>query len=208
MLQFLVNDNIVFIGFQLFRQNDLSPILDRIRQLFETCSFKFSFCGFYSMDCEGFFVLHMRECKQKIKTINDLLKMPCAITSVAKVLLFPDVAEIYDVCTASQKRNKGYMTELMQELISTLTDRNLWLAVKFTHPYYDKIVNFYSKLGFGNPVLTEKTPQGNQLAHPVLSLSYPSTQHPQKIQIKAEEIKKQMTMNVSAGVYEYFTTIY
>jgi len=171
---FYVNNNIAFLSFDLLRDNDLIPITDRIKDVLKTCNFGYSICGYYTSDCNGYFILHLNleDQKKEIKTIHDLLANPNLITSVTKAIVFSNVIELYDVCTLYLHRNKGYMRTLMTELIKTFANKEIWLGVQFDNPSFEQITDFYVSLGFVNPERVMKTTQGTMLKKSVLSLKF------------------------------------
>jgi hypothetical protein len=193
---FFVQNSIAFLKFDMLRDNDLVPITDRIKKILKTCNFGYSVCGFYTSDCDGYFVLHLRN-KSKIKTITELMENPNLITSVVKVLMFENVIELYDVCTSCNYRNKGYMSSLMNELIKTFYNKDVWLGVDFHHKDFDKIIDFYIAFGFGNPEGTMKTTQETMLNKTVLGLSYPTNQSKDQIKFKIKTIKHITEMNMN-----------
>lgn len=200
---FVVQNSIAFLNFDMLRDNELVPIINRIKQILMTCNFGYSICGFYSSDCSGYFVLHLQN-GSNIKTINDLLENTKLITSVVKAIVFANVIELYDVCTLYVHRNKGYMKSLMIELIYTFATKDIWLGVDFDHSDFEKITNFYISFGFGNPKNIIKTTQGTMLRKAALSLSYPTNQTPDKIKIKIRTIKQTASMDTNNNFIEHF----
>lgn len=203
---FFVQNSIAFLKFDMLRDNDLVPITDRIKQVLLTCNFGYSICGFYTSDCNGYFVLHLKN-GSGIKTINDLLKNPTLITSVVKVVVFANVIELYDVCTLYTHRNKGYMKSLMVELIKTFANKDVWLGIDFYHPDFEKITNFYISFGFGNPGNVIKTTQGTMLQKSVLSLSYPTKQNSDQIKTRIRTIKQTASMDTNNQFVEHFSRL-
>jgi len=200
---FFVQNSIAFLKFDMLRDNDLVPITDRIKQVLLTCDFGYSICGFYTSDCNGYYVLHLKN-GSNIKTINDLLKNPSVITSVVKAIVFVDVVELYDVCTLYVHRNKGYMKSLMAELIKTFSNKDIWLGVDYHHSDFEKITNFYIGFGFGNPGNVMKTTQGTILKKSVLCLSYPTDQNPDQIKVMIRTIKQTASMDTNNQFIEHF----
>jgi DNA replication protein DnaD len=199
-----VHNNVFFVNFLVFQHNDMTPIIHRIKAIFKEARFKYSLCGFYNSDCTGYFVFHLRH-GTRIQTITDLLQRPCAITSVAKVLTFPYVSEIYDVCTIKKERCNGYMKTLLNEIIRFFGQNKIWIGTRFTHSHFEQIVNLYTTHGFGNPDITNQTTQNYNLAHPVLKMTYPTNQTTDKIKRTSNELKQRLVMNVSAGFMNYLT---
>ena len=199
-----VRNNVFFVNFLLFRHNDMTPIIHRIKTIFNEARFNYSLCGFYNSDCSGYFVFHLKR-GNSIRTITDLLQRPCAIASVAKVLTFPYVSEIYDVCTIKKERCNGYMKTLLDEIVGFFGQNKIWIGIKFTHSHYERIVNLYTTHGFGNPDVTTHTTQNHRLSHPILELTYPTVQSSEKIKRVSNELKQRLVMNVSAGFMKYLT---
>lgn len=202
-----VKNNVVLVNFRVFYENDLANIIDRMKMIYETCGFKFSFCGFYSRDCNGYFALYVKPCYD-IKSINDLYKYPMAIVSVAKILVFPSIIEIYDVCTLKEHRNNGHVKTMLTTIEHAFYNKNMWIAIRFTHSDFDKIVNLYVEQGFGNPKVVRKTSQNHQLVHPVLELRYPSIDDKEEVKQKARVMKQKLMMEVSAGFHNNFMVFY
>lgn len=200
---FFVQNSIAFLKFDMLRDYDLVPITDRIKDILKSCDFGYSVCGFYTADCDGYFVLHLQN-GEKIKTINDLMRFPNLITSVVKVISFQNVIELYDVCTLYAHREKGYMKSLISELINTFGNKDIWLGVHYEHPHFDKITDFYVKLGFGNPESSITTSQGTMLKKHVLSLTYPTFQNQNKIENKIRELKRSSEMDMNNSFLERF----
>lgn len=200
---FFVQNSIAFIKFDLLRDYDLVPITDIIKDVLGTCNFGYSICGFYTRDCDGYFCLHLNN-GHNIKTIHQLLAQPKLITSVVKAIIFPNVIELYDVCTLYVHRNKGYMKSLMAELMRTFGKKDLWIGVHFDHSNFEKITEFYTAFGFGNPEKVNKTTQGTILPKSVLSMSYPTLQSKAQVQRKIKDITDTLSMDMNNNYIENF----
>ena len=105
-------------------------------------------------------------------TYKDTLEafMSFSITKSKKNRIF---AEIYNVCTANTARGKGmgkYMLETMKKFLKKTNEPvTFWLGVKMDNL---KVIDFYARLGFHSPRVSNKTPAGTQVNFPFISLVY------------------------------------
>lgn len=97
-------------------------------------------------------------------------------------------AEIYNVCTAEERRGKGVMKSIMSSLLIDLQREipnvRIWLGIDLNNPQKNMLVDFYVNLGFSSTNVDTITPSGTKPGFPFLSLYY------QKSKDAAYEINK------------------
>jgi GNAT superfamily N-acetyltransferase len=77
------------------------------------------------------------------------------------------VVEIYDVCTATSERRRGLASKFLQFFVTHTPARVIWLGVIAPAP-----ARLYGKLGFVDPVLTNRSPLGRTFPFLFVSLTY------------------------------------
>lgn len=136
-----------------------------IEMIMSACGFPYPGCGFYK-NCEGYFVLHMSD----IEGITDknFHRYSDNINGAFYVIIFPEVIEIYSVCVPPKFRGKRVIQEMLESLISLAGDKNLWLGIALDNDSWDKVLHLYTKYGFINPYLTDKTSQNASIGVTVM----------------------------------------
>lgn len=66
------------------------------------------------------------------------------------------ISGIYDVCTSVTSRRKGYLSILLQDLISNCGYDNFFLTVDLANPSFLDVCRQYIRLGFIKPIIIEK----------------------------------------------------
>lgn len=101
-----------------------------------------------------------------------------------------DFIEIYDVCTSTTSRGKGYASKAIQFFLSIFGFRNyIWLGVREFLP--SKV---YTKLGFINPRLTDTTSLQTKFNSLFVSLVYQPYSSQYERDISSKQVRELLTI--------------
>jgi hypothetical protein len=103
------------------------------------------------------------------------------IVSFLSIMIFPDINEIWNVCTVKSSRDKGISKKIFSSLIKEFIDKALWLAVSLTdsenrkkdNPFLAKLINLYTSLGFIPKEIVFSSPSEFFWNYPNLSMVLP-----------------------------------
>lgn len=81
------------------------------------------------------------------------------------------LAEIWDVCTSQEHRRKGVAKALLDTL-RLIVNEQAWLGIDPSNPSWDTALHTYVSAGFQYPILTDRSPSGQQIGFNVVGLIF------------------------------------
>jgi GNAT superfamily N-acetyltransferase len=164
------NPHILYIHSDFYQK--MSNLENHLRNLHESsCGSDTSFC--IQKSCNSYLVMYIDEItslsgefslteRMEIeeefefnsiaKKIED--KYYKYISSFLTLEIFPDMYEIYNVCTNKSSRGKGIMKQIFKALLEDFNDKNIWLGVRLDNPFFNAALHLYASFGFA-PIAIE-----------------------------------------------------
>ena len=130
-----------------------------------------STCPIYN-DCKSYYVFHVKDCPTDITTPEQVeASISQNITAYLILIPFPDMYEIYGVCTLSMYRGKGYMKKILT-YITKNARVPIWLGVDLQNPDFLNVASLYIKASFGHVKRESKTFHGKCIPFQFVSLVF------------------------------------
>jgi hypothetical protein len=130
-----------------------------------------STCPLYQ-ECKSYYVFHVKDCPSTITTpaqVEESLSQN--ITAYLILIPFPDMYEIYGVCTLSMYRGKGYMKKILSYITKNAIIP-IWLGVDLRNPEFLNVASLYIKASFGHAKRESKTFHKKCIPFPFVSLTF------------------------------------
>jgi hypothetical protein len=117
-------------------------------------------------------VFHVKDCPATITTpVQVEESLSENITAYLILIPFPDMYEIYGVCTLSMYRGKGYMKKILTYITKNATVP-IWLGVDLNNPEFLNVTSLYIKSSFGHAKRASKTFHGKCIPFQFVSLVF------------------------------------
>lgn len=202
------NPNVLYIHSDIF--NKMSNLENHVRNLHESsCGTDVSLCS--QNPCNSYLVVYLDEIVSLIKEFqNDENFMDISedtdysfnliaqkiedkyykyISSFLTLEIFPNINEIYNVCSNKSSRGKGNMKEIFQALLEDFNQKNIWLGISLDNPFFKIALHLYTSVGFSPITIDFASPHDNITYKPFLSMLYKQNENHEDFDKKINEIK-------------------
>lgn len=171
--------NVLFLNSETLQ--NYGNIYARLLEISQDCTGVFDVCqGWHP--CKGYVALYIQDLdKLEIgPNIGEIINVNYFqnIKAYVVVLLFTGWVEIYDLCTLKEARKKGYAKQVIENTLFLLdADEKAWLGIDISNPQFENIAQFYAKMGFDSPYISNTTPNGKLVNLVFVGMTYNKVPH-------------------------------